>query len=215
MHEHEPRRQHEREPEAEDHEALARDGPRIYVASLSDYNNGILHGGWIEAVADPEAMQEEIDAMLRMSPTTGRYGDVAEEWAIHDYDGFGPLVLGEYESLERIAKLASGIVEHGLAFAAWMNVIGDDVGDESSGSEGDRESERFSEQFLGSWKSVEEYAEDLLQDMGANELLAKIPEWLQPYLTLDTAGFARDLQLGGDVSVVENPEGGVWVFRGE
>ena len=215
MHEHEPGRQHERDPEAEGHEAMARDDPRIYVASLSDYNNGILHGRWIEITGHVETMHEEIAAMLRMSPTTAKYGDVAEEWAIHDYDGFGELVLGEYESLKRIAKLASGIVEHGLAFAAWMNVIGDDVGDESSGSEGDRESERFSEQFLGSWKSVEEYAEDLLQDMGANELLAKIPEWLQPYLTLDTAGFARDLQLGGDVSVVENPEGGVWVFRGE
>ena len=41
--------------------------PRIYVASLSDYNNGILHGRWIEAVDDPEAMQDEIDAMRHVA----------------------------------------------------------------------------------------------------------------------------------------------------
>ena len=54
-----PERHHERMPtneEPEAHEASPRDGPRIYVASLSDYNNGTLHGMWIEAVTDPEAM---------------------------------------------------------------------------------------------------------------------------------------------------------------
>ena len=34
--------------ENEEHEVLREDGPRIYVASLSDYNAGILHGDWIE-----------------------------------------------------------------------------------------------------------------------------------------------------------------------
>ena len=33
--------------EDEEHEVLREDGPRIYVASLSDYNAGILHGEWV------------------------------------------------------------------------------------------------------------------------------------------------------------------------
>jgi hypothetical protein len=37
---------------------------------------------------------------------------------------------------------------------------------------------------------------------------------LQPYLKIDVSGFARDLDLGGDVIKVEKPEGGVWVWRG-
>jgi len=41
---------------------------RIYVACLASYNSGILHGRWIEATADVDEMQEEIDAMLRESP---------------------------------------------------------------------------------------------------------------------------------------------------
>ena len=38
------------------------------------------------------------------SPSPG-----AEEWAIHDYEGFGPLRLDEFESLENVAKVAAGI----------------------------------------------------------------------------------------------------------
>ena len=37
--------------------------PRIYVASLSDYNAGHLHGRWIDADQDPDAIREEIAAM--------------------------------------------------------------------------------------------------------------------------------------------------------
>lgn len=40
---------------------------RIYVASLSDYNNGHLHGRWIEAVSDVETMQAQVSDMLRKS----------------------------------------------------------------------------------------------------------------------------------------------------
>ena len=64
--------------------------PRIYVASLSDYNCGILHGWWVGADNSVEILEETIQQMLAESPTAGRYGDVAEEWAIHDYEGLRP-----------------------------------------------------------------------------------------------------------------------------
>ena len=44
--------------------------PKIYVASLSDYNNGHLHGDWIEAAQDPGDIGNEIDSMLERSPKT-------------------------------------------------------------------------------------------------------------------------------------------------
>jgi antirestriction protein len=69
---------------------------RLYVASLSDYNAGILHGEWID-VTDEGAMREGISAMLASSPTAKQEGLPAEEWAIHDYEGFGELRLSEYE----------------------------------------------------------------------------------------------------------------------
>ncbi|CDN47584.1 antirestriction protein ArdA [Neorhizobium galegae] len=40
---------------------------RLYVACLASYNNGVLHGRWIDASSDVDEMQEEIAAMLRES----------------------------------------------------------------------------------------------------------------------------------------------------
>jgi hypothetical protein len=35
---------------------------RIYVACLASYNNGILHGAWIDAWQDETAVWDEINA---------------------------------------------------------------------------------------------------------------------------------------------------------
>ena len=64
--------------------------PRIYVASLSDYNAGQLHGKWIDADQEASNILGAVHAML--SASTEPY---AEEWAIHDYEGFGDLRLGQ------------------------------------------------------------------------------------------------------------------------
>ncbi|MDP9164520.1 MAG: antirestriction protein ArdA [Actinomycetota bacterium] len=170
--------------------------PRIYVASLADYNAGRLHGAWIDADQEPEQLSDAVQAMLAKSRQPG-----AEEWAIHDYDGFGAYRLGEYHRLEDVAALAAGISEHGLAFAAWAEQASLDT----------ERLERFDDAYLGHFGSVETYAEDWLDESGANELLDKLPSWLRPYVNLDVAGFARDLQLGGDITCAPD-ETGVHIF---
>lgn len=50
---------------------------RIYVACLAAYNNGILHGAWIDAQQSVEAINADIQKMLRASPIEG-----AEEYAV-------------------------------------------------------------------------------------------------------------------------------------
>ena len=117
---------------AEQREQRPLDGPRIYVASLTDYNAGILHGTWVAADLGVEVMTEAIDEMLAASPSMARYGDVAEEWRIDDVDGWGRhLHISEYESLESIARLAEGISEHGDAFGAWAELCGHDEPDDT------------------------------------------------------------------------------------
>ena len=49
-------------------EVQREDGPRIYVASLSDYNDGRLHGAWIEADVAPEEIERSIHTMLDSLP---------------------------------------------------------------------------------------------------------------------------------------------------
>jgi len=175
--------------------------PRIYVASLSDYNAGRLHGAWIDAAQEPDELLGDIDRMLSASPTRG-----AEEWAIHDYEGFGGLRLSEFESMGMVSLIARGVVEHDVAFAAWAAHVGTTDTEVLN---------RFEDAYLGEWSSLEAYAEELLSDLGYDRLLDEvIPEPLRPYVAIDVAGFARDLQLSGDVSVVDQPSGEVWIFDG-
>lgn len=179
-------------------ERKAHEPVRIYVASLSDYNAGRLHGVWIDAAQDDETVTGEIAAMLRASPEP-----VAEEWAIHDFEGFGPMRLGEYENLEIVTKVARGITEHGSAYAYWADIVG------TSDPDG---LDRFEDAYLGHFETREAYADQLLDDMGAFDLVERsVPEFLQPYVKVDVEGFARDLELSGDITTSEG-DGGVYIF---
>ncbi len=93
--------------------------PRIYAASLADYNNGTLHGRWINANQSPTNLMAEIARMLSTSEISS-----AEEWAIHDYEGFDTFRLSEHESITTVADLAAGLVKHGPAFARWAQQAG-------------------------------------------------------------------------------------------
>ena len=80
--------------------------PRIYVACLAAYNNGKLHGAWIDANQDAEDLQKAVQKMLSQSPEPG-----AEEWAIHDYEAFDGVEIHESESFETVSALARFIEE--------------------------------------------------------------------------------------------------------
>ncbi|KJF16978.1 antirestriction protein ArdA [Acidithrix ferrooxidans] len=174
------------------------DQPRIYVASLSDYNDGYLHGTWINASQEPEDIHSAIQDMLTRSPTPG-----AEEYAIHDYENFGPLKLGEYESIKTVSLLAQGITEHGVAYAHWAALV-EDSSPEALG--------RFEDAYRGHFDSLVDYAGQLFDDFGYNDLIETIvPEHLRSYIRVDIEAFARDLELSGSISTSEG-DGGVYVF---
>ena len=195
-----PDHQPEQQPQPADAAAERehRSDTRIYVASLSDYNDGRLHGAWLDADTDADELAEGITTMLARSPMPG-----AEEWAIHDYEGFGPLRLGEYEDIATVAQIGQGIAEHGPAYAHWASICGTSDRDELG---------RFDDVYLGHWDTIEDYAENLLDDLGIKDLIERnIPDSLQAYVTVDTEGFARDLEYSGDVTTSEG-DNGVYLF---
>jgi antirestriction protein len=171
------------------------EGPRIYVASLADYNAGRLHGEWITLDEDRDALWAHVQSMLASSPEP-----IAEEWAIHDFEGFGPLALDEYENLDAVHRIAAGIAEHGEAFAHWASLL-----DRNEWSE---ELDAFIDHYLGSWSSMEEFVEQMLDDMGIDTDEIG-PEFLQPYIHVDIEALARDVAM--DYRVSEGREG-VHVF---
>ncbi len=162
----------------EQHEHLNHD-PRIYAASLADYNNGNLHGRWIDANQDPNDIHAEIGDMLDTSKIPG-----AEEWAIHDYEGFGSFRLSEYESIDTVARIAQGIAEHGTVFTHWVDHVGTTDTDSL---------DHFDEHYLGTWDNLSDYAEQLLDDLGV-DLDHLVPGWLSPYVSIDYE------QLGNDIA---------------
>lgn len=171
--------------------------PRIYVASLSDYNAGRLHGIWLDANQAPEDLQLQITAMLRRSKEPR-----AEEWAIHDFEGFNGLHLGEWEDLTHVSRVAKGISQHGLAFGHWATLVSED-----------EELDKFEDAYLGQWESVTDYAEHVLDDLGLDEELDRcVPDNLRPYVKLDAEGFGRDLVLGGDVTAIDGEGGAMYLF---
>jgi antirestriction protein len=153
--------------------------PRIYVRCLACYNAGILHGAWIDADQDADAIQEEVQAMLAASPVPD-----AEEWAIHDYEGFGDVRISEYESFEKVSELASFIEKHGRIGLAVLGHYSGDLED----------AERAMGDCLGTYASLADYAESTMDGV-------EIPASVAPYV--DYEGMGRDMEMNGDIFTIE------------
>jgi len=165
------------------------DTPRLYVACLAAYNNGRLHGAWVDATEGPETVYAAISTMLNASPIPD-----AEEWAIHDYEGFGELRLGEYCSVERACALAEFIAEHGALGAKLLAHHDEDM----------QAARAALEDGAGVYDSVADFARSLSEDVG------DIPERLAPYI--DYEAMARDWVMGGDIYALELAPGRVHIF---
>jgi antirestriction protein len=185
-------------------EAASESRPRIWVTSLADYNHGTVHGVWLNAARDEADLQADIDTMLAASPLTAETGELATEWAIHDYTGFGDLRIDQRENLNWISLVATGIAEHGLAFAAYADVV-----------EEEELLASFDADFLGHYDSLHAYLEQRVNDLGYDRILDEVvPASIRPYVKIDIAATANDLLRGGDLHTVPAPDGGVWIFNG-
>jgi antirestriction protein len=82
---------------------------RVYIASLSDYNNGRLEGKWFDLsdYLSASDLMDDINDMLK--DLTKKYkkidGEVREEWAVHDYEGIPPTLASEYMGEADFQKL--------------------------------------------------------------------------------------------------------------
>lgn len=153
---------------------------KIYVASLSDYNAGILHGKWfdLDDYTDADDLQDDIqEQILNTSPTAKAEGVPAEEFAIHDYED-GVDGLGEYESLEDLIELNDALYEHGDAYRAYIDNVG-----RNGASVKD-----FEDKYRGHYNSKEDFAYEILVDSGD---MSQVPEHLRDFIDLEA--YARYL----------------------
>lgn len=164
--------------------------PQIYVACLSTYTAGRLHGEWIDANTDAEQMHADILTMLARSPEPD-----AEEWAIHDTDGFDGVHISEHESLDKVAAIAE-LLQHypGAVVSAFLDDWGDRGADEMVST--------FTDAYGGHWTSLHAFADEVLI---SDDVKDAIGDELYGYLDLE--GYARDRELNRAFSTVEVPDG--------
>ena len=165
---------------------------RVYVACLAAYNNGILHGAWIDCDGKiAEDIDAEVQAMLKRSPVPD-----AEEYAIHDFEGFGN-IINEYTSIDEIAEIVDALesADEPEALKAYAANRGESVVDAASS---------FDDAYFGEWDSELAYAEDYMDSY------FDIPDRLANYI--DYEAFRRDL-FCGDYWSEDAPNGNVYVFQ--
>ncbi|WP_444994744.1 antirestriction protein ArdA [Aliikangiella sp. IMCC44359] len=163
---------------------------RIYVACLAAYNAGHLHGVWIDACGELEAIQEQVKQMLSSSPV-----EDAEEYAIHDYEGYGAYRLSEYDGLDTAHEVACFIEEHGSLGAEILNYTDGDFDDAKR---------LIEDNYHGCFESLADYAQDYTESTGS------VPQHLEFYIDYEKMG--RDFELSGDIFTIETAHNEVHIF---
>jgi len=165
------------------------DTPRIYVACLAAYNDGQLHGCWID-VEDEDSIWESVQAMLKSSPIP-----LAEEWSIHDYENFQGVTIDENDSFARVVEIAEFIGNCAGYGGKILENYGGDIED----------AENALERYSGEYVSLAMFAQQLTEDCGS-----KIPDNISFYIDYDA--MARDMERNGDIFSIETGFQEVHVF---
>ncbi len=72
----------------EEWNAVPRDGPAVFVADAVAWDQGIIHGRWLEIRADRATLHTQLTDLLGREPEEGT-------WAILDQIGLGPVMAPE------------------------------------------------------------------------------------------------------------------------
>lgn len=161
---------------------------RIYVACLAAYNSGVLHGRWIDVTQGEDGIRDAVNAMLKDSPEEN-----AEEWAVHDYEGFEGIKISEYESFEAISEYAEFIEEHGALGGLLIDHCGSVEAAQTA----------YDDHYYGEYETVSDFAEQLTEET------TTIPDSLSFYIDYEKMG--RDLEIN-DVFTLETAHREVHVF---
>ncbi|MDB9372377.1 antirestriction protein ArdA [Nodularia sphaerocarpa] len=191
-------------------ECTFKDTSKIYVACLSAYNNGHLHGLWIDATQEPEDIYEDIQWMLSWSPM--RDDEACEEWAIHDYEDFEDITLGEYESIQRVSALAQALEEatDKEAFAAYLANYQYEINTDTK-DDLEEALEKFRDSYCGHYDSRRDFvltSEEIEAIYNFSGLQKDYQFWS---FHIDWESVANELFMTGYDAVDAEP--GIYVFR--
>lgn len=161
---------------------------RIYVACLASYNAGILFGEWLDVEGKcGEDLREEITELLKKSPI-----QEAEEWAIHDTEGFGSYEVSEWHDLEELCEHVEAITSSDYDTELIEAVC------EDRNINAREAIEHLNDNYQGDYDSFSDWAYSFLLECGD---LEAIPESLRDYFDFDAYG--RDEEINGTIATFE------------
>jgi len=126
------------------------ESPRIYVADLEAYNNGRLVGEWLD-LADYNDADELMDAIQDVLKKSG-----GEEYAIHDVEYVPRSLYSEYMSKNDFQALYE-VMETAKRYDLPLEVVEEIVSQYGEGGV---------EEFYGKYDNAEDFAEQLVDDIG-------------------------------------------------
>lgn len=161
--------------------------PNAYFACLAAYNSGFLHGVRVDMTQDIDVIREEIADMLKRSPVTIEYGEIAEEWGIHDHEGFESIDVDRC-NLEQLNEIAIALSE-----SDYPNILADIYNDFYAGDTIESAKEYIEENDAGTYKDLGDFAESIYL-----ECYDPIPKHLQWYIDWDRMG--EDMEMNGEIN---------------
>lgn len=109
------------------------DAPRIYIACLGCYNEGRLHGFWVDVPEEADELHTEVlelfdaddDGYLQCPGKDPE--SIHEEYAVHDFEGLHGYNPGEHPDWEELCRVAALFEEHdpevvGAALSCYADV---------------------------------------------------------------------------------------------
>ncbi|AOE43854.1 ArdA-like antirestriction protein [Gordonia phage Bantam] len=166
--------------------------PSIWIADLAAYNAGHLVGEWVELDADTDA--EDVYAKIKEILARGdellrkvnEWSGPHEEFAIHDYDGFGPIKIGEYDPISEVLAHVERMGGEPDLYFAYVKHHGEHYAD--SFAEADVIDTGCS--------TMEEVAGEHVSEFILPEIHEAVRQTIETYF--DYESFARDLDIEGN-----------------
>lgn len=178
---------------------MSHKAPQIYIACLSAYNNGKLHGNWVTVDGDVDDLEAAIAEVIKTSPEPD-----AEEWAIHSFEGWHGISISENPDLEELCTWAELIVEHGAAvgaYIAWVQDLGIGL-------------DEFQDRYCGHYDSPRDFAlksDEVEERYQYSEMQKNYPMFAN---CIDWDHLANELELSDAYQYcTSDEEHGIYVFR--
>jgi len=129
--------------------------PRVYVACLGCYNEGVHHGKWMDA----DELESEWERKGRcftsgFYPMTTCKKEHHDEWAIHDNEYID---CREHPDIPKLITAMRLIEEHGEGFAEWYDQCGEQYDDPE---------EAWQDRYQGEYDSEKAFAEEWAEMCG-------------------------------------------------